>query len=68
MIPGQGARYINRRPEVKSAGDGLVESAKTRNAVYCALVIEEFVKELAALAQEHSVLHLHDDSCWSVIS
>ena len=43
----------------KQAGPG--ESVKTRNAVYCAIVMEEFVKELAALSQEHSVLNMDDD-------
>ncbi|XP_071488542.1 FHF complex subunit HOOK-interacting protein 1B-like isoform X1 [Diadema antillarum] len=32
------------------------ESLRSRNAVYCAVVLDEFVKELAALAQEHAVL------------
>lgn len=27
----------------------------TKKAVYCALVLEEFVKELAALSQEHAI-------------
>ena len=33
-----------------------METLKTKNAVYCALVLEEFVKELAALSQEHGVM------------
>ncbi|BFZ24048.1 hypothetical protein BsWGS_27087 [Bradybaena similaris] len=37
--------------------DGNLQSLTTWNAVYCALVLDEFLKELAALSQEHSVLH-----------
>eukprot|EP00057_Strongylocentrotus_purpuratus_P002543 XP_003724724.1 PREDICTED: FTS and Hook-interacting protein isoform X2 [Strongylocentrotus purpuratus] len=36
------------------------ESLKSRNAVYSAVVLDEFVKELAALAQEHAVLSVED--------
>lgn len=61
FIPGnRGVLFINKKPEVpRQPGSG--ESAKTRNAVYCAIVMEEFVKELAALSQEHAVLNLEDD-------
>ena len=61
LTPGnKGVRYINKKPELpKQAGPG--ESVKTRNAVYCAIVMEEFVKELAALSQEHAVLNIDDD-------
>ncbi|XP_072040376.1 FHF complex subunit HOOK-interacting protein 1B-like isoform X2 [Amphiura filiformis] len=31
-----------------------------KNAVYCAVVFEEFLKELAALAQEHAVAYVED--------
>ncbi|WAQ99642.1 F16A1-like protein [Mya arenaria] len=54
----RGMRYIHRRPDENPASYG--ESLKTRNAVYCAIVLEEFVKELASLTQEHSIL-LHED-------
>jgi hypothetical protein len=33
-----------------------MDSPKTRNSVYCALILDEFVKELAAICQEHAVL------------
>ena len=60
IIPGnKGFRYINKRPEPPKPNQG--ESTKTRNAVYCAIVMEEFVKELAALSQEHAVLTVDDD-------
>ncbi|XP_078684317.1 FHF complex subunit HOOK-interacting protein 1B-like, partial [Branchiostoma floridae x Branchiostoma belcheri] len=31
------------------------ESHQTRNAVYCAIILTEFVKELSAIVQEHAV-------------
>lgn len=57
----KGMRYINRKHEEKR--EQQVESIKTRNAVYCAIVLEEFVKELAALTQEHAVLMDEDEWC-----
>lgn len=59
---GRGVRFVNRAqsPETQDK----MESVKTKNAVYCALVLEEFLKELAAISQEHSVLH-SDDGYWS---
>ncbi|XP_045203836.2 FHF complex subunit HOOK interacting protein 1B-like isoform X4 [Mercenaria mercenaria] len=57
----KGMRYINRKQEEKR--EQQVESVKTRNAVYCAIVLEEFVKELAALSQEHALLIDEDEWC-----
>nr|XP_029501139.1 FTS and Hook-interacting protein homolog [Oncorhynchus nerka] len=41
-----------------------VEALRVKNAVYCAVIFSEFLKELAALAQEHAVsmpfLQSHD--------
>lgn len=51
-----GFRYINRHP-VEPLGDPM-ESSKIRHAVFCALVLDEFVKELAALSQEHATLDI----------
>ncbi|XP_041359783.1 FTS and Hook-interacting protein-like isoform X2 [Gigantopelta aegis] len=51
---GMGYRFINRSDE--DTQERPEESLKTWNAVYCAVVLEEFLKELAALAQEHAVL------------
>ncbi|XP_076468429.1 FHF complex subunit HOOK-interacting protein 1B-like isoform X2 [Babylonia areolata] len=50
---GVGYRFINSQgpPGPQHSPD-----VKTWNAVYCALVLEEFLKELAALSLEHSVL------------
>lgn len=33
-----------------------MDSPKIRNAVFCAVILEEFVKELAAYSQEQAVL------------
>jgi len=30
---------------------------RTKNAVYCAIVFREFLKELAAISQEHLLIH-----------
>ncbi|XP_059145478.1 FHF complex subunit HOOK-interacting protein 1B-like isoform X2 [Physella acuta] len=43
-----------------SIGDSYGQSLTTWNAVYCALILDEFLKELAALSQEHSVLHVDE--------
>ena len=60
MSGNKGFRYINKKPGIpKQTSQG--ESTKTRNAIYCAIVMEEFVKELAALSQEQAVLHIEDD-------
>ena len=36
------------------------EFLRNKNAVYCAVVFEEFLKELAALAQEHAVAYTEE--------
>ncbi|KAI0227323.1 hypothetical protein LSAT2_022231 [Lamellibrachia satsuma] len=58
-----GFRYINRPSPTSSpqSTDRTVssrETLKTKNAVYCALILEEFMKELAAISQEHAVVNL----------
>ena len=52
----KGFRYINRQSQENNPVAEKMESVKTKNAVYCALVLEEFLKELAAISQEHAVL------------
>ncbi len=52
----KGFRYINRQSPDPNQTPEKMESVKTKNAVYCALVLEEFLKELAAISQEHAVL------------
>lgn len=56
---GQGYRYFTK--PTPDALEGEMESVKTRNAILCAVVLEEFLKELAAIAQEHSVIELDPD-------
>ncbi|KAK7479180.1 hypothetical protein BaRGS_00029524 [Batillaria attramentaria] len=55
---GVGYRFINSIQQ--DTPENPEESIKTWNAVYCALVLEEFLKELAALSLEHSVLNSDD--------
>ena len=52
----KGFRYINRQSPDHNPVAEKMESVKTKNAVYCALVLEEFLKELGAISQEHAVL------------
>lgn len=56
---GQGYRYISKPSP--DALEGKLESIKTKNAVLCAVVLEEFLKELAAITQEHGVIQLDPD-------
>ena len=58
MEDNKGFRYINRQSQSLDNNPVAekMESVKTKNAVYCALVLEEFLKELAAISQEHAVL------------
>lgn len=55
-----GVAYHFINSQARDRQDTAQESVKTWNAVYCALVLEEFLKELAALSQEHSVLTLDE--------
>ena len=58
--------FVNRAAGGGSAEPGSAASAakqardavEKKNAVYCALVFKEFLKELAALSQEHAVAQL----------
>ena len=56
MEDNKGIRYNNRQSPDHNSATEKMESVKTKNAVYCALVLEEFLKELAAISQEHAVL------------
>ena len=52
--------YINRAPSpspsVSTSVEANLELIRTKNAVYCAVVLDEFLKELAAISQEHAVV------------
>ncbi len=57
----RGFRYVSKAqspPPVTESPASTMEALKKKNAVYCALVLEEFLKELAAISQEHAVLDL----------
>lgn len=61
IVGGTGYRFVNSRsPPSNLIPENPLESLKTKNAVFCALILEEFVKELASLAQEHAVLSLDE--------
>lgn len=61
-----GARYMNKGqsppPNAENPANSM-EALKTKNAVYCALVLEEFLKELSAISQEHAVFSIMEDIC-----
>ncbi|XP_038055074.1 FTS and Hook-interacting protein-like isoform X2 [Patiria miniata] len=46
---------INEGGMALPAASAEYQSLKTRNAVYCAVIFDEFLKELAAISQEHAV-------------
>ncbi|GIX97207.1 FTS and Hook-interacting protein [Caerostris extrusa] len=56
---GQGYRYVSKPTPYSLEGE--MESVKAKNAIFCAVVLEEFLKELAAIAQEHSIIQLNPD-------
>lgn len=57
----QGCRQAPENPESK------VESLKMKNAVLCGVILSEFLKELAAISQEHSVIQA-DPEFWTTDS
>ncbi|XP_056012705.1 FHF complex subunit HOOK-interacting protein 1B-like isoform X4 [Ostrea edulis] len=52
----KGFRYINYQNRPHEISENPMDSPKIRNAVFCAVILEEFVKELAAYSQEQAVL------------
>lgn len=52
----RGFRYINYQNRPHDISENPMDSPKIRNAVFCAVILEEFVKELAAYSQEQAVL------------
>ncbi|XP_035224048.1 FTS and Hook-interacting protein-like isoform X2 [Stegodyphus dumicola] len=56
---GHGYRYVSKPTPYSLEGE--MESVKAKNAILCAIVLEEFLKELAAIAQEHSIIQLNPD-------
>ncbi|XP_062576327.1 FHF complex subunit HOOK-interacting protein 1B-like isoform X2 [Saccostrea cucullata] len=52
----KGFRYINYQNRPHEISQNPMDAPKIRNAVFCAVILEEFVKELAAYSQEQAVL------------
>nr|XP_022324300.1 FTS and Hook-interacting protein-like isoform X2 [Crassostrea virginica] len=52
----RGFRYINYQNRPPDVTENPMNSPKIRNALFCAVILEEFVKELAAYSQEQAVL------------
>ncbi|XP_061164150.1 FHF complex subunit HOOK-interacting protein 1B-like isoform X2 [Saccostrea echinata] len=52
----KGFRYINYQNKPHEISQNPMDAPKIRNAVFCAVILEEFVKELAAYSQEQAVL------------
>jgi KELAA motif len=56
-LDSRGVRYNNRQssPGVDGRATDNLE-VRTKNAIYCALIFKEFIKELAAISQEHLLI------------
>lgn len=62
------SRFINVRDSNSNMNINEWEDPKTRNIAYCAVVFNEFLKELAAITLEHSVQQYDDDQIFQDIS
>ena len=56
----KGARYLNQKnsPGGTTSPEDMadqLEALKAKNAVYCAIVLDEVLKELSAISQEHAI-------------
>ncbi len=54
-------RFINIRDNHQNIPTNEWDDPKTRNIAYCAVIFNEFLKELAAITLEHSVQQFDDD-------
>jgi len=61
-------RFINIRENHQSISVNEWDDPKTRHIAYCAVVFNEFLKELAAITLEHSVQQFDDDQIFEDIS
>jgi len=53
----RGAYYANKQPKPEAVvARETQEMMEKKNAIYCAVVFKEFLKELAAISQEHAFL------------
>ena len=48
---------FNYQHKVHESAESSLEALRTKNMVYCAILLEEFLKELAAISQEHAVAY-----------
>lgn len=58
-ISSHGYRFVSKPTPYSLEGE--MESVKAKNAILCAVVLEDFLQELASIAQEHSVIQLNPD-------
>ncbi|CAF0915175.1 unnamed protein product [Rotaria sp. Silwood1] len=61
LIDKTSMKFINIRDNYESIPLNEWDDPKTRNIAYCAVVFNEFLKELAAITLEHSVQQFDDD-------
>ncbi|CAF1675103.1 unnamed protein product, partial [Adineta ricciae] len=61
-------KFINIRESHTRTPVNEWDDPKTRNVAYCAVIFNEFLKELAAITLEHSVQQFDDDLIFEEIS
>ncbi|CAF3663299.1 unnamed protein product [Adineta steineri] len=61
-------KFINIRDHNQTIPINEWDDPKTRNIAYCAVIFNEFLKELAAITLEHSVQQFDDDQIFDDIS
>jgi len=59
-------KFINSREQTQVNNEW--DDPKTRNIAFCAIVFNEFLKELAAITLEHSVQQFDDDQIFDDLS
>ncbi|CAF3357024.1 unnamed protein product [Rotaria socialis] len=60
-------KFINIRDNIVTQPINEWDDPKTRNIAYCAVIYNEFLKELAAITLEHSVQQFDDDQIFDDI-
>ncbi|CAF1219753.1 unnamed protein product [Adineta steineri] len=68
LIDKTSMKFINIRENHQSVSVSEWDDPKTRNIAYCAVIFNEFLKELAAITLEHSVQQFDDDQIFDDIS
>jgi len=54
---GESASQFYVKQTIRQRDERKLRELRTKNAVYASIVLAEFLKELAAVAQEHAVTH-----------